>query len=239
MFSNLQKFLKEKGIRLVLIDVDGTLGNLVQEHMLVIKEMVRVRVNLETKKIYDFRIWLNKIFMIFVRIGIFPTNKNMQIILCFINSILFIEPFESFKEEYLRESMITKKAFVSSGQFLNELERLNVKYLLVSKNPRSNRFFYDSISKPITISKNSGNKLDIFKEVIKRVSFNEGYDILPEQVLVIGDNFWDDIVPAMKLNLNVLWCNKYQSKIKEKCNYYLRKLFYKKALDNTEKNSIW
>ena len=240
MFNNIQEYIRKKGIRLVILDVDGTMKDLVLEHMCAIKEIARIRQTSENSKDIRVIIAINNFFMCFVKCGLFPTNSVMQNILCFVNCILFCEPFKNFRCEYLTEYYKRRKIFDNTSELLDEIVKSGAKYVIISKNSQSINFFsgnWTFTQNNIYIS--DGDKLGLFKNLIESTAVSESKDILPEEVLIIGDNFWDDVIPAMRLKANVLWCNKYFSSSKRRCIHYLSKIFYKKALGNKEANSIW
>lgn len=233
MFTEIRKYILQNEVKLVLIDSDGTIKDLKLEHMTVIRKMCARRGGSLCNSI----IRLNEFFISFIKSGILPTNKNMQIILCFLNSLLFGETFRSFKEEYFREYYNTKKVFKDVDILLEEIKDTGARCIIVSKNLQSKNFLSDPIleSQNIIINK---SKLTGFKQAIEKASISEQHDILPNQILIIGDNFWDDVIPAIRLGATVLWCNKYNSRLKGELNQYLMS-FYGKALNNAEGKSIW
>ncbi len=242
MYSKITEYIKEHNIRIVLVDVDGTLKDLAGEHMMTVQEMVRMRASKKTIEIYNIIIYINAFLMWFVKTGLLPTNENMQIVLCFINSFMFGESFQSFKEEYIKEYSYIKKIFKGSYDLLDDIQNAGAKYILVSKNKQSINFFEE---KPIfergeiIICCSDKSKLSSFVQAIYSVTRNREYTLLSEQILIIGDNFWDDVIPAKDLGARVIWCNKYNSRLKAICNYFLCKKFYKKAANNTGENTIW
>ncbi len=148
---------------------------------------------------------------------------------------MFGEKFVDFKDEYFSFYDSIRILFNDSHQVLSEIERLGAKYILVSKNEQNINFFgCKNVFEPslILICNTSGNKLDVLKRAIKFANTSEVKKISIDQIVVMGDNFWDDIVPAMQLGTRVLWVNKYRSKSKRICNYILR-ILYKKAMNTS------
>lgn len=237
MESNIRKLIKEKGVMLFLIDIDGTLKDLTKEHMQVINDFLVVNNNKKKRLILK----INGFFMGFVKSGLFPTNKHTQAALCYINAILFNEKYLDFKKEYLQNYSELRIIFDRCYEMLDEIEKNGAKYILVSKNEQSINFIKNNerLEKSILkISLSKGNKKDTFKNAIEFHKNEYQNTIRDEQIVVIGDNFWDDIVPAMFLGIRFLWCNKYKSKVKKTCNLLLLKSI-KLSLTNIEELSIW
>lgn len=238
MFNNFKKIVEQKGIRFVISDIDGAIKDIVLKHMLVIEGMIKVRNNM---KKYEGVIKLNYFFMNFVKVGIFPTNRNMQLIICYLNSILLGISFKRFACEYFCNFNMIEEKFENSNELLKFMRDIGLKYVMVSNDPQNKDFCTDETKDkhyPKVIINTKGDKFDVFKKLLKTELNPYGKPILTEEILVIGDNLWDDVIPAIRLKMNVLWCDKYDSKTKRFVNRLIR-LFYKKALDNSKRNGIW
>ena len=70
------------------------------------------------------------------------------------------------------------------------------------------------------LRKTFNSNKNIYKSFIEEQNIDKNYAV------IIGDNFWDDILPGILLGVNVIWCNKYNSKIKKQAISIL-KLFFR------------
>ncbi|MBR5227767.1 MAG: HAD family hydrolase [Clostridia bacterium] len=202
MKNNFKKLIKKHAIRLVIVDVDGTIKDLYREHNKAI-EMTFQNLRIEKSLRAKFAMWLNKFGMMFFKLGCLPTNAKMQHALLRILSIVTLNNYEVVKELYYRNCRQFSIVFKDIKQELLTLPE-NVKVILASTN-------HYTVTENLKLRNEFGvseirNK--IYKDILKKEK------IKPERVLVIGDNFFDDYVPAKCLGCKVYLVNNYNSCLK-------------------------
>ena len=226
-------FNKNK-IYTALIDIDGTIKDLVKENNMALvytmKKMGQVNLTLRGK----FVLWINRINMYLVKTGLLPTNKFMQNILIWLYSVLLFKDYAEFKKNYFEAYNKRNIFFKDAEQMMKDVYYNNTSIFLISQNIQNanittcekNEFKYSKIMRyvmqVITSPKN------IMKYYMYK-SFIEDNGIDKNHTVIIGDNFWDDILPGILLGTNVVWCNKYDSKLKNMAIKVLRNI-YKKTM---------
>lgn len=203
MSLNLLKIIREKSVRLIIFDIDGTIKDLHQEHKIAIEKVLKEFNILYTKRA-KFALWLNSIGMVFFKWGCLPTNSFMQKVLLYIMSVITLSDFKKFKDLYYKnypkysilfEEMRTE--ILSLPFELNIILSSTNEYNLSTKQELCKEFCVEKIR-----AKN-------YSKIIKEEK------IPANSVLIIGDNFFDDFLPAKVLGCNVLLVNMYQSQTKE------------------------
>lgn len=211
------KCLDKNDVFMVLMDIDGTLKDLAQENtsslINAMKSMDNINLTLRGKIV----LFIDRINMYLVKTGLLPTNKFMQNVLLLMYSLLLIKRYDLLKEKYFEEYNKCNVFFEDAVETLKKMNRKNEVVYLVTKNRQNKGIFKISNGVEKNIAKyieqllivnEKYTKYHVFKRVIK----NRGME--RNEAIVIGDNFWDDVLPAMLLGVKVVWCNRYNCRIK-------------------------
>lgn len=215
------------------IDIDGTIKDLVTENTNALVITLKRMNNMHHSKRGKFVLWINKINMWFIKIGMLPTNSIMQNILLFIYSVLLLQKYNVLKNIYFKEYNKENIFFECSDNMIQNIIASDFKVYLITKNNQNKRMLKLKDNNIIRNTQNIivGNKklskYSMYKAFIstKRIS--------PNRVLIVGDNFWDDVLPSLLLGLKVVWCNMYNSKLK-KLAINILKLFFRNVKDERE-----
>ena len=215
------------------IDIDGTIKDLVVENTNALVSTLKRMNNMHNSKRGKFVLWINKINMWFIKTGMLPTNSFMQNILLFIYSVLLLKKYNVFKKIYFKEYNKENIFFECSDDIIQNIIASDFKVYLITKNNQNKRMLKlkdNNIIKntqKIIVGNKKLSKYSMYKAFIytKRISKNH--------VLIIGDNFWDDVLPGLLLGLTVVWCNMYNSKFK-KLAINILKLFFRNIRNERE-----
>lgn len=217
-----------------LIDIDGTIKDLAKENNIALvyamRKMGQVNLTLRGR----FVLWINRINMFLVKTGLLPTNKFMQSVLICIYSVLLFKKYEDFKDNYFEAYNKRHIFFKDAEKMIKDIYYNNTNIFLISQNIQNANI--------ATCEKNEVKHSKIMRYVMKVItsqkitmkyyiykSFIEDNLIDKNHTVIIGDNLWDDILPAIILGTNVVWCNKYNSKIKNMAIKVLKGV-YKKTM---------
>lgn len=202
MQSNFEKIIRENDIKLVIFDIDGTIKDLYTEHKNALVQTMK-KLQVYSTKRAKFALFLNSIGMKFFKWGCLPTNCLMQSVLIWIISFIIGCDYTQFKkmyyENYPEKSILFEKM---KGQI------------------KSLPFHMD-----IILASTNNYNLNTQKELchifgIKELRAKKYKDILQKgnvpvnNILVVGDNFFDDYLPAKLLGCKVCMVNMYDSKFK-------------------------
>lgn len=215
------------------VDIDGTIKDLVKENTNALNSVMKKMGNIHLTKRGKFVLYMNKINMYFVKTGMLPTNQFMQNILLFVYSILLLKSYNVFKEIYFEEYNKENIFFECAEEMVNNLSNSDLIVYLMTKNRQNKRMISlkdNNIiknTKKIIIGRTNTPKYSMYKSF-----FSTNY-ICMDEVLIIGDNFWDDVLPAIILGSTVVWCNMYNSKLKRVVINIL-KFFFRNIRDERE-----
>lgn len=203
MKLNLMKLFRDNDIRLIVFDIDGTIKDLYNEHKIALMGAFK-KLNIEKTKRAKFALWLNSIGMTFFKWGCLPTNSLMQNVLIWIMSIVTFKNYKELKRSYYLsypdKSILFEKI---KDQILSLPFQMDIilastnNYTLSTKHELCNMFYVKEL------------KEKKYKDIIQKGN------VLPENILVVGDNFFDDYIPAKKLGCKTYIVNMYNSKLKD------------------------
>lgn len=189
----------------IIFDIDGTLKDLCKEHTNA------VELALKQFSVGKFRsgivLAMNRIAMIIVKTGLLPTNHSKQNFLvkvyALIAGVKIIEFYDQYFENYTKELCLFDGAYE----------------LLTSLNAKKDVYF-------ATINKQNYN-LEECGIPQERIMYTEGafkaatynkllkrFNLEIHEVLIVGDNFFDDFISAKQLGVKFLLVNRYNSKLK-------------------------
>ena len=214
MNTNVLRKIKETKAKVIIFDIDGTLKDLCKEH----DNALRLTLSCfnvgkkRTKIIYI----LNRLAMSMIKVGLFPTNNVMQQILIFAYSIISLKRVKSFYDEYNHNYSKQICLFHGEQELLDTLNSdKQIYFSTINKQnynleecgiPQERIVYTTGIFKWKTYAK-------LIKD--KRISRKD--------VLIVGDNIFDDFLSAKIIKVKCLLVNNYNSKLKAK----LCKLFNK------------
>ena len=227
-------YVFKKNIYFAMVDIDGTIKDLVKENTNALIRTMEFFDNINLKFRGRFVLFINKINMFFVKTGLLPTNKLMLNILLFIYSVMLLKRFKKFKSKYFEEYNKEHIFFEKADEIINSINHNHLTIYMVTKN-RQNKYIakvkdvgnnfkcINSIYK-IVVGKRNTIKYTVYKSLMQKNGIKKN------ELVIIGDNFWDDILPAMLLGVKVIWCNMYNSNLKKSAINIL-KLFNKNIYD--------
>ena len=171
--------------------------------------------------------------MWFIKTGMLPTNSFMKNILLFIYSVLLLKKYNLFKKIYFEEYNKENIFFECADCMIQNIIACDFTVYLITKNNQNKRMVKlkdNNIIKntqKIIVGNKKTSKYSMYKAFISTKRISKKY------VLIIGDNFWDDVLPGILLGSTVIWCNMYNSKLK-KLAINILKLFFRNVRDERE-----
>ncbi len=206
MLENVKKTIMATDAAYVILDIDGTIKDLVKEHQTALSITVNgfTRGKKLRRKLVFF---IDKIAMSFVKSGILSTNRDRQEFLLGLYAIILGRSISEFRELY--DSFYEDKViiFKDVNAFIKEIEKTK-KVCFVTINRQNYNIEKLGIKKEDIYCVKSKKKIYAYKTVMMM------NDLDPEEILVVGDNLFDDIRPAKKLGCKCLLVDNYNSKLK-------------------------
>ena len=205
MNKSVMRFAKRSNVKVIIFDIDGTLKDLCKEHTNAVKYTLKYfRVSKFKQKIVFA---MNKIAMYIVKTGLVPTNHSKQNFLVKIYAILcgvkVIDFYETYFENYTNEICLFDGAY-------ELLDNLNVeKEVYFATINKQNYNLEDCGISQERISYTEGAfKVVTYNKIIKSI----GVDL--SEVVIVGDNLFDDLLSAKQLGVKCLLVNRYKSRLK-------------------------
>ena len=210
-----------------ILDIDGTIKDLVKENtealIYAMKKLNRVDLKFRGK----FVLWVNKVNMYFIKTGFLPTNSFMQKLLLLMYSILLFKNYPKFKKIYFRRYNKEHIFFHEISEALQKLHESEKELYLVTKNVQNKNILkcldLDVINS-LVIAENNKSKYHVYYNIINKLKLEK------ESIVIVGDNLCDDIIPALILGVDVIWCNMYGCRLKQIATKILstinKKVFY-------------
>lgn len=205
MTSVILKEIYNSGASVVIFDIDGTLKDLCEEHR---KSLNLTLISLNINKMSRFLIkTLNKIAMYMVKCGIFPTNKAKQDILLTVFSLIAIKNKKSFKDEYYKYYKEQIEIFEGVKNILSVLYKEKEVYFATINNQNYNLEHCGILSNQIVYTKGI-LKVTSYKKLLEKLNVKRS------EVIIVGDNIFDDIISAKILGTKSILVNNYNSNFK-------------------------
>ena len=207
MNTNVLRKIKETKAKVVIFDIDGTLKDLCKEHDNALR-LTLINFNVgkkRTKIIYT----LNKLAMFMVKVGLFPTNNIMQQILVLTYSVISLKCAKSFYKEYNENYSIQICLFHGEQKLLEALNS-------------DKQIYFSTINKQNYNLEECGipqERIVYTTGIFKWKTYSkllEDKKFLRQDVLIVGDNIFDDLLSAKILKVKCLLVNNYNSKLKAK-----------------------
>lgn len=206
MYKRVLQLQEDLKASVIVLDIDGTLKDLCKEHENALKATLEVqKVSYASKAIVLF---VNKIAMSMVKLGAFSTNNTKQEILTFVFAILSFRNYKKFRKAYYANYENELCLFDDVKKLLNALEgKAEVYFATVNK--QNYNLEECGIKADRIICEYNQKKLMTYLKLYAK------FDIRKEKILIVGDNFFDDILSAKRLKVESLMVNRYGSKLKE------------------------
>lgn len=206
MYNIKQKLLSNKSISYIFVDVDGVIKDLYSEHSQALNDTICM-FSQNKKRRKRFILRLNMLTRPLIACGIIPTSSMMQKFLLLTYSIILFENpkkfFNAYKDFYKNKTCMFKEVV----DCINSLNSYTI--IFVSMNSQSmNLSKYGLCDFEIYISKY--NKTGLIKSIIDEKGIKK------EEVLIIGDNYLHDYIPARLLKVDYVIVDCYDNKFKQK-----------------------
>lgn len=199
-------------VHVIMIDIDGTIKDLAKENTDALINTMKSMDRVDLKNRGKFVLWINKISTYFIKTGFLPTNRIMQNALFFLYSILLGKNYRALKKIYFKDYNRKDIFFDDIEKEFDKIFSNDKQVYLVSKNIQNKSILKYPFLKRVTrlvIGKSRRLKYFVYRNLIGKLGIDK------KEILIVGDNFWDDVLPALVLGVNVVWCNMYNSKLKK------------------------
>jgi len=230
------RLLNDINLDIVMMDIDGTIKDLAKENTNALISAMKKTGNIDTSLRGKIVLTINKLSMYSVKIGLLPTNKVMLNMLLKIYCALLFTNYNKFKHLFYNEYNNEYVFFEDIDIIIKNMCDKNLRLYLVTSNSQNKNILklkkdenrYACIMKYVdrlVVSKS--RKYGVYKSIMQNNWMQKN------EVLIVGDNFWDDVLPALILGCRVVWCNVYDSKLK-KIVISILKVFNKNVYDDSE-----
>lgn len=192
--------------KLVIFDIDGTLKDLCQEHTNALRLTLK---QYNVSKISSwFVLLINKVAMAMVKTGMFATNKRKQNLLLKVFGVMSCVKLDKFLDKYYENYAKQVELFDGTYELLNKIGLKKVVYFSTINKQNYNLESY-GISQDRIVYTNRYFKVSAYKQILKAVNVQK------QDVIVVGDNIFDDILSAKLLGVKCFLVNHYNSKLKK------------------------
>ena len=197
--------IKQSKAKVVIFDIDGTLKDLCTEHSMALQitldeyNVGRVR--------QDIILALNDIAMVMIKTGFFPTNHAKQNLLVWMFAVLSGKNIKAFQKEYFKNYTHQLCLFNGVYQLLNFLKsRVLVYFSTVN---RQNYNLEDcGITQDRIMYTLGKSKKATYKKLLDNLKVDK------KEIIIVGDNIFDDLLSAKALGVKCLLINNYNSRLK-------------------------
>ena len=205
MNKNVMQFVKNSNAKVIILDIDGTLKDLCKEHTNAVKSVLEhFGVSKFRKKVI---LALNKFAMYIVKTGFIPTNYSNQNFLVKIYAMLcgikVVDFYDNYFENYTREICL----FDGVSELLSLLNSEREVYF-ATINKQNYNLEECGIPQERIMYTDGTFKAATYNRLIKSV----GYD--KSEVVIVGDNVFDDLFSAKRLGVKSFLVNRYKSRLK-------------------------
>ena len=206
MNKNVMNIIRNYKTNVVIFDIDGTLKDLCREHSNALKTTLEeFEVGKYRKKIV---LAVNAIAMFIVKIGVISTNPSKQNFLVNIFAVLsgvrLIDFYDMYFENYIHELCL----FEGASELLKSLNKDKMVYF-ATINKQNYNLEGCGIPQERIMYTEGAFKVATYNELLKSVNVNK------DEVLIVGDNLFDDWFSAKHLGVKCLLVNRYNNKIKK------------------------
>lgn len=205
MNKSVDKLIERYNPKVIVFDIDGTLKDLCKEHTNAVKLTLK---QFEVGKVKSKAILaLNKIAMFLVKIGLLPTNHSKQNFLlkvyALIAGVRLIDFYDQYFENYTRELCLFDEVY----ELLTSLNKERQVYF-ATINKQNYNLEECGIPQERIMYTEGAFKVATYNKLLKSINAQR------DDVIIVGDNFFDDFVSAKHLGVKCLLVNRYNSKLK-------------------------
>lgn len=191
--------------KVVIFDIDGTLKDLCKEHSNALQTTLE---QFEVSKYRQkFVLVINMFAMFMVKTGLIPTNHSKQDFLVKIFAVVcgvrLIDFYDKYFENYTCELCLFEGAY----DLLSSLNKEKEVYFATINKQNYNLEEYGIPQERIMYTEGAF-KAATYNELLKNTNVNK------DEVLIVGDNIFDDWASARHLGVKCLLVNRYNSKLK-------------------------
>lgn len=205
MTSVILNEIYNSGASVVIFDIDGTLKDLCEEHRKALN------LTLTSLKVNNVSRWiikaLNCVAMGMVKSGIFPTNRAKQDILLGIYSLIAFKKIFNFKNKYYKFYDCQLEVFNGVKELLNKLNKEKEVYFATINDQNYNLEDCGIVSHQIVYTEGV-LKISSYKRLLDELKVKRN------DVIIVGDNIFDDIISAKLLKTKSILVNNYNNKFK-------------------------
>ncbi len=199
------RFVEKNNAKVVILDIDGTLKDLCKEHSNAVKcTLNQLEVSKFKQKIV---LAINKLAMYIVKTGFIPTNHSKQNFLVKIYAILcgvkIVDFYELYFENYTREICLFDGAY----ELLQNLNDEKEIYFATINKQNYNLEACGIPQERITYT-DGAFKVATYNRLIKSIGIDKS------EVVIVGDNIFDDLFSAKQLEIKCFLVNRYKNRIK-------------------------
>ena len=192
-------------IEVVILDIDGTLKDLCEEHdYALINTLNEYYVGRKKQKLI---LTLNRLAMSMVKTGLISTNHSKQKILTILFSTLACVDYEKFVKSYFKNYKKEICLFEGVYDILESLSSNKMIYFATT-NKQNYNLGKCGIPQSQIVYTTEKFKLSTYKHLIERLN------VPNDKIVIVGDNICDDIISAKILGTKYLLVNNYNSKFK-------------------------
>ena len=205
MNKSVMNLIRNYKPKVVIFDIDGTLKDLCKEHSNALKATLK---QLDVGKYKrNLVLAINAFGMVMVKLGVLSTSTSKQNILIRIFAILsgvrLIDFYDKYFENYTRELCL----FEGAAELLALLNKEKVVYF-ATINKQNYNLEECGIPQERIMYTEGAFKEATYNELLKSINVNKS------EVLIIGDNLFDDWLSAKHLGVKCLLVNRYNNKLK-------------------------
>lgn len=199
------RFIAKNNAKVVIFDIDGTLKDLCAEHTNAVKHTLgNFGVSKFKRKIV---LALNKLAMYLVKIGFISTNPSKQNFLVKVYAIFCGIKIVDFYEEYFENYTGQICLFEGAYDLLNILKDEKEVYF-ATINKQNYNLEICGISQERISYTEGAFKVATYNRIIKSLGVDKA------EVVIVGDNLFDDLFSAKQLGVKCLFVNRYKSRLK-------------------------
>lgn len=199
------RFVDENKTKVIIFDIDGTLKDLCAEHTNAVEYTLK-RFGVKKFK-RNLVLALNKLAMYIVKTGFIPTNHAKQDFLVKVYAILCgvrrVDFYEVYFERYTQEFCL----FEGVKELLENLSCEKEVYF-ATINKQNYNLETCGISQQRIAYTEGAFKVVTYNRIIKDCSIDK------TQVLIVGDNVFDDLFSARQLGVKCFLVNRYKNRLK-------------------------
>lgn len=206
MNTTVLHMIEKSKAKVIILDIDGTLKDLCEEHSAALRTTLKeCGTGTIRKKLINF---VNSIAMSMVKTGVFSTNRCKQSILIKVFSILSGVKSKQFTDEYFNNYINQIKLFNGAYNLLRALDGEKTVYF-ATINRQNYNLEECGIPQNRIVYTEGVFKVKAYEKILKDIGAEK------QDVIVIGDNIFDDVLSAKLLGVKCLLVNHYNSKLKK------------------------